>query len=331
MEYKNYKTDLKLKKIPKSLSILFRILVTVALVFFILYGMNKSGKVSVILSSIRSIKPLWLLTSVFICLISFIFSTWQWYLLLRMLKIKIPFKHLFGFYMIGQFFNNFLPTTWGGDFVRIYDLGVVSKEWEKVIASIVMDRLLGFYALFVIGFLFAVVFYGKIIDLKILLLIFAALITGIVIFYSFDLNSIANKIKNRNKISSFFSRLFSSLGYFQHEPKKLFYIIIIAFITQFLRIIINFFVTESINIKFPFVSFFVIIPVIGFTTALPLSISGIGIREYTGLWITQYILKEQSGNPVLMVAFTLGYIVTALVSLIGAGYFIVFRLRRIKE
>jgi uncharacterized protein (TIRG00374 family) len=45
----------------------------------------------------------------------------RWQILLKTQKIKASFGFLFGSSLVGYFFNNFLPTSIGGDVYRIYD------------------------------------------------------------------------------------------------------------------------------------------------------------------------------------------------------------------
>lgn len=60
--------------------------------------------------------------------------------------VNLPFlAHSF---LVGCFFNTFLPTTIGGDVIRGYDLIKATGEWRGSLASVLMDRLLGF-----VGFL----------------------------------------------------------------------------------------------------------------------------------------------------------------------------------
>ena len=74
-------------------------------------------------------------------------STWKWQIFLRELRVDLPFGRLFRVYLIGTFFNNFLPTMVGGDVVRVYTLGREAKAMSAVAAATVMERLIGFTAL----------------------------------------------------------------------------------------------------------------------------------------------------------------------------------------
>ena len=57
---------------------------------------------------------------------SFLLSSYKWLILLREQNISRKLADLWMIYYIGFFFNNFLPTSVGGDVVRI-----VKTSWSK--------------------------------------------------------------------------------------------------------------------------------------------------------------------------------------------------------
>ena len=67
---------------------------------------------------------------------------WRWRLLLRAAGVAVPFSMIARQYFIGIFCNNFLPSTVGGDLVKVYLLGR-DHGYQVVTASVVMDRVLG--------------------------------------------------------------------------------------------------------------------------------------------------------------------------------------------
>lgn len=74
-------------------------------------------------------------------------SSLKWWLLLRASGQAVPYWWAVRAYLIGQFFNNFLPTMIGGDAVRVYQLSQQSGRTSNALASVFVERLLGFVAL----------------------------------------------------------------------------------------------------------------------------------------------------------------------------------------
>jgi hypothetical protein len=74
-------------------------------------------------------------------------SCMKWGLFLRERGVVIGFHRLFRLYLIGSFFNNFLPSMVGGDLVRAYVLGKQIESHAHSLASVFLERFTGMIAL----------------------------------------------------------------------------------------------------------------------------------------------------------------------------------------
>ena len=70
----------------------------------------------------------------------------KWGLVLGAMGLRMPFWKLAEQYLLGTFFNNFLPTMIGGDAARVYYLGR-EEGYATVATSVFVDRGLGFLSL----------------------------------------------------------------------------------------------------------------------------------------------------------------------------------------
>lgn len=78
-------------------------------------------------------------------------SAYKWGLLLRAHHEEQPYPWILGVYFVGQFANNFLPTSVGGDAMRVVALGRRIGSYAEASASVFMERLTGFLALSLIA------------------------------------------------------------------------------------------------------------------------------------------------------------------------------------
>ena len=76
-------------------------------------------------------------------LISRLFVTARWYVLLRSGNVRISFWNSAALTFTGLFSNNFLPTTIGGDVVRLAGAMQLGYDRPTSLASLAADRLLG--------------------------------------------------------------------------------------------------------------------------------------------------------------------------------------------
>src|SRR6185295_11628766 len=63
----------------------------------------------------------WLLVALGIFGFNILAATWRWHLLLSAQHVPMRRRSLLASYLTANFFNNFLPSNIGGDFVRIAD------------------------------------------------------------------------------------------------------------------------------------------------------------------------------------------------------------------
>ncbi len=86
-------------------------------------------------------------------------SAAKWGVVLRARGRRQPYGWLLSAYFVGQFANNFLPTTVGGDAFRAMQLGRRLGSYSQASASIFIERLTGFLALSTIAMLALTVSY----------------------------------------------------------------------------------------------------------------------------------------------------------------------------
>lgn len=93
----------------------------------------------------------WLLIAHLLTPLTLAFGVLKWWLLLRARGVTLPAGALSRYYLIGAFWNNFLPSNFGGDVVRaVFAIRRAGRAaWPLVASSIAVERLTGLYGLFV--------------------------------------------------------------------------------------------------------------------------------------------------------------------------------------
>ena len=88
-------------------------------------------------------------------------SMYRWTMLLRGQGIELPFRHIFGSFLIGRFIGTFLPSTAGLDGYKLYDAARFSGKTVEVTATTALEKVLGFTGIF-LSFLVSLPFGIKI-------------------------------------------------------------------------------------------------------------------------------------------------------------------------
>lgn len=75
-------------------------------------------------------------------------NAYRWMILANLLDYKLKYSKALKMYFESSFTNNVLPTNFGGDAIRAFDLGRTDKTWLRAASTVLMERFLGFSMMF---------------------------------------------------------------------------------------------------------------------------------------------------------------------------------------
>lgn len=258
-----------------------KLLVSVGLLFF-LYSRTPIDAISSILGNIdfRYLVPVALLL-----LINTILSAQKWRLLLQADDVHISLSTLTVTYLIGSFYNMFLPSNIGGDSYRIYDVAQKSSQGMRSAASVFADRFSGFLALVILSCIASLgvakhlekpfFFLGPLLILALLLIILYALVKQKPIrsFLHYT------RLGRVNLITRLLEKFFLSIDNYGSNRKLLFQVMLISFTFQMSVICVVYLLALALHASTLFIFFIAFVPLIALMEALPVSIYGVGVRD----------------------------------------------------
>jgi uncharacterized membrane protein YbhN (UPF0104 family) len=164
----------KMFQMKKHLSTILKITVTVLGLGYVLFTVDLDD----IRTAVTDINWGWLVLAFVLITASLVVRAYRWFLLLRGLNVEINFGRLVELYFVGNFFNAFLPSGFGGDAVRVME---VARDVPANIAAgtVIVDRLTGLLMLFVMA-LIALPFRPSDFPQDIFLLITAVSVMGLI-------------------------------------------------------------------------------------------------------------------------------------------------------
>jgi len=123
-------------------NLLLRLLGTLVAIVLTILLIQEQGW-SEIVNALKQISLFSFLLALLSLLVSRLFVIARWHVLLQSGGVKIPLARSAELTLMGLFANNFLPTTVGGDVVRL--AGVMQMGFDRAIclASIAADRIIG--------------------------------------------------------------------------------------------------------------------------------------------------------------------------------------------
>lgn len=232
---------------------------------------------------------------------------------------EVSTKYLINLYFIGSFFNNFMPTSVGGDVYKMYQLGRKIKNNAVGFSSTFMERFTGMASLVLIsyfGLIKTMDFWVGILpqefqanSLWVFLFKFSLFsgfwIAAIIGFLS--LNLLAKKF-------SIFRKIRDSLLVYKDAKKALFIAFLTSFLIQAVSILPQYFVFLALGLEVPFMFALFVLPVITFAGFFIPSLNGFGVQD--ALYMSFLGMVGVSASMALS-ASILYHFSRLLVSLIG--------------
>lgn len=137
-------------KLKKHLSTTLKILVSVVLISLIFRQLDWNE----IRSMLNSANPFYFVAAVIFFLISQVISVFRFNIFIRKVGVRLTFEANSKLYLLGMFYNFFLPGGVGGDAYKAFALSKSHKKSLKKVGQIVfIERFLGMVA---IGFMISI-------------------------------------------------------------------------------------------------------------------------------------------------------------------------------
>jgi len=133
-----------MKKIPQPLQTLFKCIISLAF-FSVLLSFVQGNE---LLAVLHRISWPWFAVSFAVTLIMLAASCYKWKIILDLKKQHLSYWELLKIYLIGYFFSNILPSTFGGDIVRSYYAGRIIENQSYAAVSVFVERFSGVFFLF---------------------------------------------------------------------------------------------------------------------------------------------------------------------------------------
>ncbi len=298
----------------KKIRPILRASVSILLIMLLLYIMR--GKYGEIAGVLRSANPsIFMLAFLFFTIASFV-ASFRMKILIEAQGIKILYREALSLTFIGYFFNNFLPTSIGGDVIKAHYLSKHSNITAGSYTAVFVDRVVGLLTMIFMAFA-ALLYVGTgFVDKGVAIAIFA--ITGVsvlaVLFFankSFA-KSFSSLIFLVKPIEKQLRNLYNMADIYRNKVSLMLSAFAISIVSQLSYFACYGILALSINSRIPAQDLLLRMPIVSIITLLP-SINGLGVREgSTVVFFGGLIGKEHAlAISILMI------VVLLITSLIG--------------
>lgn len=85
----------------------------------------------------------------------------RWFVFIKAMELQVSALSVVRYFFIGLFGNLFLPSSMGGDLMRILGLCRASQQKTRVVASVLLDRLSGFVSIVLVAIVSLILGYQQ--------------------------------------------------------------------------------------------------------------------------------------------------------------------------
>lgn len=237
--------------------------------------------------------PFYFGLAVILFVVSQIISVFRFNLFIRKVGVRIRFKTNLQLYLLGMFYNFFLPGGVGGDAYKAFALSKAQNKSLKKVGQIVfVERFLGILG---IGFCLCL----------------------LLLFLPFELSYLWNMMVSLVGFTGVFLVLKLIIRWLKIHPKRVYMGMIYSILIQITQIGCVFFILKSFQVDGNYIAYFSLFLISSILSVI--SFAGLGIREF----VFYYGAEWFQFNPDIAAAVALSFsIITAFVSFLGIIYVI---------
>jgi uncharacterized protein (TIRG00374 family) len=260
----------------------------------------------------------------------------RWMILVRATGLHLRWRDLTSIAIIGQFFATFLPGPLGDDLTRmVYITRIAGDKAPLAISSVVIDRLIGLSVILLLA-LFVMPWHSKLLFANAQTATFAgALIAGglfiltcLCLFFAVPrhwLHRVGSALMQRVPAGRW--RMLSGrfAGAYLDRRRALARVLIIAFLVQVILCAVYWVAGMAVGIEVGPGLWFGFVPVVLAAHAIPVTIAGLGIREYLVVLFLG-VLGDVPPEPAMAASLiVLG--MTLSINMLGGLVFLLYRFR----
>ena len=295
-----------------------KILPIIGLILFV-YLIYRIG-VRDLIETLKSAKIIYLviglaLTPVFIMPLAF-----KWHIILKRQGFDLSFFYVLKLYYMGAFYGFITPARVGSLMRAMYLKKKTKKGLVECASSIVIERIMDLFAIFIFAFIGALIFIKSNLNLTYVLVFSFLVFTALIFIFMrksrgmFVLGLIYNYLLPK----SIKEKADNSLHTFYNSLPKLRRLIPVLFLTMITWILLYFqtyIFSWAFSITVPFHVFVAFASVGTIIATIPISVSGLGTRELT--LITLFSIYNIKPEAVVSMSLSSFFLIGLIESLIG--------------
>lgn len=270
---------------------------------------------------LRQANPVYFLLMVILIMINYVISTLRWRDLYQGAD-KPSLAYFLKLYFKGSFFNNFLPTSIGGDSYKVFKLGKRANDTVGAFTATFMDRFTGFILLVLISYVGIIFTWQDWLSLitgiiRNSSLAYLIMFLGLVGFWIATFVFFASLKLFAPKVAVV-QKLYNALKVYKKSRSLLTSSLATSFIVQMCAVVTQYYAFLAVGADPNFPYSLAVIPIITLAGFFIPSINGVGVQDF--LYMNLFVLVGVS-NPLSLSASLVYHFFRLLVSLLGGVFY----------
>ena len=264
----------------------------------------------------------WIGAGLAVTLVALVLATVRWQRVLRALELPCRLPTLLSHSLAGLFVANFLPSTVGGDVLRVARLSAANGERPASFASVVLERLTGFFVLPLLTLL-ALTTHPHLLQLGAATRVALTLSLGTLLLLAVLLTVAASprlggRLAHHPGWLRFGGAVHLGLNRLRRHPGAAASMLATALAYQLTVVLSGWLAGRALGIDLGWAAVMAFLPAVAIAQVVPVSVNGLGLRE--GAFVL--FLQPLGVPPAQAVALgLLLYAMNVVVSLLGAPAF----------
>jgi len=304
--------------LKQRLFALLKLAVSVGLLALLLRSMDLAT-----VAGVLGRMPLWTIPAgILLLVIQTVILSLRWWLVMAAIEAPIPFGKVLPITFVGMFFNQVLPTSFGGDAVRIWQAYRLGIDGEAAVVGVLLERLSGLFGLAVLTALGAG-YLGSEIDNQTLrlglLATLPAAVAGVLALTALDRLPARwrriSVLEKATRLARDSRRLFLA-------PATALPLLLLSLLSHALAAAAIYVFAEGLQLGLPFLSCMALFSAVILVTAIPISFAGWGLRE--GAMVALFAFAGLGAGTALALSLAFGALLLAA-SLPGCAIWLAWR------
>lgn len=269
---------------PRRLKIALQIAVSGGLIAVLLWQIDLGRTVDLVLSS----NPGYVLAAVAIFFVTTVAMAWRWQLLLDSKSLHEPLRWLTKVYFVSCAAGQVLPTSVGGDAVRIIEHARRRPNARgEAAGAVFMERAVGSAGTLILVAVGLAVAVGRYEDMDAVLwleiaLVAAMLVLAVLLFHRRTARALQERVfplGRKVRLDRPLASLHAAMHGYRHQPWALAGVLAITLGVQSARIGAIWLCGEAVGVDVSALVYVILGPLLFLLTMVPFTINGLGVRE----------------------------------------------------